>query len=212
MNLKRQLCIKAQLPKKQNGKTFPLTWNRRNNGGVGINNKFVLNSFKVKPPSFVYFTASSLILNPPSGSRHLSGGALNRVTVTWLWVFLTIFIFGASVSICGLVAVELGHGVHLLLERVWWGEDPTAIYETVRRPAYLKKWYWGVEHPVTKIRPIIIIDECGPLKDYKIRTNPPEWPGYNKTAADICYQVGYFVGMLVACGIVISLAEMADKN
>jgi hypothetical protein len=128
MDLKRRLSVKAQLPlkKKQNSKTFPLTWNQKNNNRVGINNKFALNSFKV--PAGV-------------GNRYFTGCE----SKVWWWVFLktkSVFILK---FLCYNVRPILvfsyfclwtyGFGVFFLdfLGNVWWPEvDPQTAFEVFK--------------------------------------------------------------------------------
>jgi hypothetical protein len=135
MDLKRRLSVKAQLPlkKKQNSRTFPLTWDQKNNNRVGINNKFVLNSFKL--PAGV-------------GNRYLSGlGSLINRLDRWLTIcemgirhtLESLKRTGKDITIVALLYQCLwtyGFAVFFLkfLSDVWWPTevDPLATVEILR--------------------------------------------------------------------------------
>jgi hypothetical protein len=207
MNQKKGLMNRAQLPlkKPKTKQNFPSNFGNKT---PYLRSPKHSHKFKL-PTGFVYLTSSSVMLNPAYGSRHFSGSPLEDVLSKLVSFYFYFIIFAASVSACVLVSLEIGYVVNIILEKLWWGEDPDATYKVVRKVSHMKKWYWGVESPVTKIRPIVYTDEYMPAKDYRIRTNPPEWPGYSGRMLTFFCVGGCLVGVI--CGI-INMADLFEKN
>jgi hypothetical protein len=195
MDLKRRLSVKAQLPlkKKQNSKTFPLTWDQKNNSRVGINNKFVLNKFKV--------TAGV-------GNRYSSGGGSGA---PWWLAVVTIFrtrwyyIIGLGCS----VVLSYGYGVFVLCELwgVTWEEaDLQALVEALQlKPV---GGYDGKYVPPTP-QPALLAEDFPPSKE---DANNPKLPKVRNKYVDLMLTCVYFASFTWGVAHCVKLASIIFKS
>jgi hypothetical protein len=185
MDLKRRLSVKAQLPlkKKQNSKTFPLTWNQKNNNRVGINNKFVLNSFKV--PAGV-------------GNRYLTGcvsweswwSAFVALCQTWEFTVL-MYCF----SYFAVLVTSYGYSYFFFdfLRDVWgwWGVEPhTAVEAFQSKP---EGGYNKTLGPLTPPQPALLAEDLPPSKE---DVSNPDSPKTRNWYSDVVL-TGIYSGVLV---------------
>jgi hypothetical protein len=184
MDLKRRLSVKAQLPlkKKQNSKTFPLTWDQKNNSGVGINNKFVLKVFEAEPAGV--------------GNRYLSGDGSGASWWGWWWVFLkangVLIYIGANMSLItyGFVVFFLG-----FWDTAWPELNVQALYEALKLK--LDIGYNLNLNPPTEANLIPLPEEPTPPKNDPT-TKPPKVKNvYLKALLAGVYSVGvlFSIGM-----------------
>jgi hypothetical protein len=167
MDLKRRLSVKAQLPlkKKQNSKTFPLTWDQKNNNRVGINNKFVLNSFKV--PAGVgnrYFTGDE-------SWESLWSTLLNSSQIQWGAFFLF------CCTNCILLVLSYGYSCFFFgfLYDAWgwgWVEPHTAAVEVFQLK--LEGVYSKTLDPLTPPQAALLAEDFPPSKEDVSNTDSPK--------------------------------------